>query len=202
MRRLRQRLTYGTPGGALVAGLGAFGSNTFSLQDKVCSAPILQPGMSDVCGACGLGGRPTRCERPGWQKRRPGNCDDLRNHLGRFPDGAYRSPAQSLLADRQGRNRDLDADGQAAEVSGGRGERGLASSEFAKADALAQAQHQDEVLCSGFDATTLYKFKSAKPEAEQWECSTLSSSITCAFEGKAICQLEVKDTKEAETCGK
>jgi hypothetical protein len=82
------------------------------------------------------------------------------------------------------------------------GERGFANDDLAKANALARAQHQAEVLCSGFDATTLYRFKSAKPLVEHWDCSTVGSGISCGFDGQAICQLEVKDTKEEETCGK
>lgn len=82
MKRLRQRLTYSTLAGALVACVGGFGSNTFSVQNKVCSVSILQPRISDGCGMFGFGGRPTRSERLAWQARRPGNSDDLRDHLG------------------------------------------------------------------------------------------------------------------------
>lgn len=81
------------------------------------------------------------------------------------------------------------------------GDRGFANKDLAKADAITQAQHHADELCSGFNATTLYRFKSARPEAEQWGCSKLSSGISCGFEGNAICQLEVKDTTEEETCG-
>lgn len=199
MRRLRQRLTYGTLASALIACVGAFGSNTFSVQDKVCRVSIL----SDACGACGFGGQPTRSERLAWQARRPGNCEDLKNHLGRFPDGAYRSRAQSLLAAAQKQTTEIWAPAvRPPRLAVSVGERGFANNDLAKADALARAQHQAEVLCSGFDATTLYRFKSAKPEAEQWDCSTVGSGISCGFDGQAICQLEVKDTKEEESCGK
>jgi hypothetical protein len=203
MTRLRQRLTYGTLAGTLVVCLGVFGLNAFSVQDKVCSAPILQPGVSDECGACGLGGRPTKSERLLWQTRRPGNCEDLRNHLGRFPDGAYRSQAQSLLADRREEKIETWTPAvRSLRLAVPEGEHGFPNNDVAKASALARAQHEAEVLCSGFGSTTLYRFKSAKPEAEQWECSALGSGTSCGFEGNALCQLEVKDTKEEETCGK
>jgi TIR domain len=203
MLRLRQRLTYGTLTSALVACVAAFGSNSFSVQNKVCSASIVQPGMSDVCGAFGFGGRPPKSERLVWQTRRPGNCADLRKHLGRFPDGAYRSQALSLLADRHEQETeswDPAVRPLSLVVSGG--ERAFANKDLAQADALARAQHRADALCSGFGATTLYRFKSAKPEAEQWQCSKAGSGISCGFEGQAICQLEVKDTKQQETCGK
>jgi hypothetical protein len=202
MRRLRQRLTYSTLAGALVARIGGFGSNTFAVQDKVCGSSILQPGMSDLCGACGLGSRPTRSERLSWQARRPGNCDDLRNHLGRFPDGAFHSQAQSLLADRHEEKTEIwTPTVKSLRLVVSAGERGFTDDNFAKADALARAQHKSELLCSDFDATTLYRFKGAKPEAEQWECSTLGSGRSCGFEGKAVCQLDEKHTREEETCG-
>jgi len=203
MRRLLHRLTYGTLASALVACLGAFGSNTLSMQDKVCSAQILQPGMSDLCGACGLGKRPSKSERLVWQTRRLGNCEDLRNHLGHFPDGAYRSQAQSLLADRREEKTETWTPAvRSLRLAVDGGEHVFANSDLAKARALARAKHEAEALCSDFGAGTLYRFKSAKPEPEQWECSTLSSGTSCGFVGNAVCQLEVKDTKEIETCGK
>lgn len=203
MRRLRQRLTYSTVAGALIACVGAFGSNSFSMQDKVCGAGILQPGVSDLCGAFGLGSRPSKSERLSWQARRPGNCEDLKSHLGRFAAGAYRAQAQSLLADRHVEEIDTWTPVvRPLRLAVLIGEHGFAESDLAKADALARAQHKADDLCAGFGATTLYRFKSAKPEAEQWECSNIGSGISCGFEGRAVCQLELKDTKEAETCGK
>jgi hypothetical protein len=203
MKRLRQRLTYSTLASALVACVGAFGLNTFSVQDKVCSASILQPGMSDLCGAFAVGGRPTKSERLAWQARRPGNCEDLRNHLGRFPDGAHRFQALSLLSDRHETQTEIwtpTVRPLSLSVSGG--ESGFANKDVAEAEALVRAQHQADDLCAGFGATTLYRFKSAKPEADHWECAAAGSGISCGFEGHAICQLEVRETKEEENCGK
>jgi hypothetical protein len=203
MMRLRQRLTYSTLSGALIACAGAFGMNSFSVQVKVCGAQVLQPGMSDVCGALGLGGMPTKSERLAWQARRPGNCEDLRNHLGRFPDGAYHSQAQSLLEDRHESKTEIwTPTVRSLTLVVSEGEGRFANSDLAKADALAIGQDQAERLCSGFGATTLYRFKFAKPEADRWKCSTVGSGTSCGFEGQAVCQLEVKDTKEDETCGK
>jgi hypothetical protein len=79
-------------------------------------------------------------------------------------------------------------------------ERGFANNDRARASALAGAQHHAEVLCSGFGATTLYRLTPAEPETEEWECSKLCSGMSCGFEGKAVRQLEVKDTKEEEPC--
>lgn len=203
MKRVRQRLTYSTLAGALIACVGAFGSNSFFLQDKVCGAKVLQPGVSDVCGALGLGGRPSKSERLAWQARRAGNCEELRSHLIHFPDGAYRFQAQSLLADRHvERKYDWTAKIQGLRLIVELGEHQFANKDLAQADALARAQPKAEHLCEGFEASTLYRFNAAKPEVERWDCSTAGSGISCGFEGKAVCRLEVKDPKEEETCGK
>jgi hypothetical protein len=129
--------------------------------------------------------------------------DEARAGKQRFPDGAYRSQAQSLLADRHVvETKSWKPAVRPLRLAVAGGERGFANNDRAKADALARAQHQAEALCSGFAATTLYRFKSAKPEAEQWDCSTVGSGISCGFDGQTICRLDVKETREEETCGK
>jgi hypothetical protein len=200
MKILRQRLTYGTVLSVVVAGLGAFGSNTFSAQEKTCAVPILQPTVSDVCGIFGFGGRPTKSERLAWQARRPGNCEDLKNHLGRFPEGAYRFKAQSFLADRRVRQTDVWTPVvQQLTLAESQGENGLPNAALAKQDALSRAQRRANDLCRGFGATTLYRFRSATPV--EWDCATVGIGVSCGFEGQAICQLDAKSTKEEETCG-
>ena len=75
--------------------------NLFSAQDQVCGVPLLQPQISDMCGALGLGNRPTKAERIAWESREPGSCAALRTHVERFPDGAYRAEASDMLAARR-----------------------------------------------------------------------------------------------------
>ena len=202
MRRLRQRLSYGTVVSAIVVCIGTFGSNAFHAQEKVCAVPGFQPTVSDLCGTFGFGGRPTKSERLAWQARRPGNCEDLRNHLGRYPEGAYRFQAQALLADRQVKAKEVwTPTEQPLRLVELREENGLPNVAIAKADALAQSQRRADDLCRDFGATTLYRFKSAKPEAQEWDCTAVGKRVACGFEGRAICQLDVKSTKEEETCG-
>ena len=203
MKRLRQRLTYGAVVSGMVACIGAFGSDTFHAQEKVCAVPGLQPAVSDLCGTFGFGGRPTKPERLAWQARRPRNCEDLKNHLGRFPQGAYRFQAQSLLADRRITESEVwTPTVQALRLAQSQGEKRLPSIALAKVDALARAQRQSDDLCRGFEATTIYRFKSAGPEPQEWDCATVDQGISCGFEGRVICQLDVKSTKQEETCGK
>ena len=145
---------------------------------------------------------PLQLERLAWQARRQGNCDDLRNHLGRFPGGAYRSQAQALLADRRVKETDIWTPVERPlRLAESQAEKGLPNIDLARADALARAQHRADDLCRDFNATTLYTFESARVEAQEWDCATVSKGVTCGFEGRAICQLNVKSTKEEETCG-
>ena len=199
-QRLKRRLTYGTAVSAVVAAIGAFGSNTFHVQDKACAAPQV---VSDLCGTLGFGGRPAKAERVAWQVLRPGNCEDLRNYLGRFPDGAYRGRAQSLLADRHEKESAVWTPGvRQLVLHEGQAEKALPTLVSAQEDALGRAQRKAENLCHGFAETTRYRFKSAKPDAQQWDCGKIGHGFSCGLEGQAICELEEKSTKLDETCGK
>jgi hypothetical protein len=97
MKRLRLRLTAGAAASVLLAAGAAFANNVLQVQNRACVAPVAQPGLSDLCGALGLGARPVRDERLAWAAREEGKCDGLRTHLQRFPSGAYRDTAQALL---------------------------------------------------------------------------------------------------------
>jgi hypothetical protein len=198
--RLRRRLTYGAVLSALAAAVGAFGSNTFHLQDKACAAP---QAVSDFCGALGLGGRPGRVERLAWQALRPGNCDDLKAYLGRFPDGAYRATAHGLLADHHQTETTVWTPGE-RELVLEEGESDDASRTLAqaKADALGRAQQKAETLCRNFGVTTGFRFKAAKPKVDRLHCDKVGTGFSCEVGGQAICELGEKTTKVSETCGK
>jgi hypothetical protein len=101
MKRLMRRLTVSSMASAIGLGGLAFGFNVFSAQDQVCAVPLFQPQIADVCGALGVGHRPTRTERVAWEGREAGSCAALRTHVERFPSGAYRQEAADLLAARR-----------------------------------------------------------------------------------------------------
>jgi hypothetical protein len=75
--------------------------STCGLAARLCTIPGPQPGLSDGCGALGLGGRPNRSARLAWESRTPGSCAALREHISRFSGGAYRSEAADLLTARR-----------------------------------------------------------------------------------------------------
>lgn len=197
--RLRRQFTYGTLLSLAAAAIGAFGSNAFHIQEKACAGP---QAVSDLCGALSFGGRPAKAERLAWQALRPGNCEDLRSYLGRFADGAYRGRALSLLADRHVTETPVwAAEERQLVLREGPSEKALSTLELAKTDALARAQRKAENLCQGFAATTSYRFKAAKPDAQAWECERAGKGFSCGFEGRAICEVDVRSFKTEETCG-
>src|SRR5260370_10388324 len=101
MKRLMRRLTYSGLASAILFGGMAFGFNLFRSQGHACGIPMLQPAISDVCGALGLGDRPTKGERIAWEGREPGSCAALRSHIEHFPNGTYRDEAAGMLAARR-----------------------------------------------------------------------------------------------------
>ena len=79
----------------------ALAFNVFSAQDQVCGVPLIAASDLGLCGALGLGNRPTKAERVAWEGREPGSCAALRTHIERFPQGAYRDKAADMLAARR-----------------------------------------------------------------------------------------------------
>jgi TIR domain len=169
--RAARRLFYGGASSACLAAIGAVAFNTFGTATMLCTAPGPHPGLSDVCGAVGLGDRPVRAERLAWAALRPGSCQALRAHIARFPEGAYRREAADLLTARRVSYEDdwapvvrpltlfTPADGPAAP-----------SDAEAKSRALTRAAPEAGRLCRGFGAGTLYRFVSATARAGTWSC--------------------------------
>jgi hypothetical protein len=202
-QRLMRRLTYSGLGSAMVFGCVSFGYNLFRVQDRVCGTPLLQPAISDVCGALRLGDRPTKAERIAWAARKPGSCADLRTHIERFPNGAYAAEAATMLAARRGTQmevwipttRRLNLFEPQADVA-------FPNKTAAQADARARAQADAERECGEFAATTLFRLRSATPAPQVWNCSLTGKGQACGFEGAAVCELEERRIQEQETCGK
>jgi TIR domain len=174
----------------------------FGAQDEVCGAPFFQPQISDMCGAFGLGNRPTKAERVAWEGRNPGSCEALRAHIERFPEGAYHDKAADMLAARRINKVELwIPNTRRLSLFVGPDDKPSKSKAAAQEEALARTQGAAERLCKGFAATTSYRLKSAKPIAQNWTCSSISGGIACGFEGEAVCELEERRTEETETCG-
>jgi len=203
MKRLVRRMTYGSSLTAVAFCVGAFGADTFTLQERVCGVPLLQPYVSDACGAAGLGGRPSKLERIAWEGRTPGSCAVLRAHMERFPNGAYRAEAQSLLAARQVTKTETWTPVERhLALFQPQSETSSPDRHAAQAAALSDAQPKAERLCKGFAAASTFRLKSVKNEAQEWSCGPAGKGIACSFEGEAVCQLEERRFEEKETCGR
>jgi len=205
--RLRRRLTWGSVGTLLLGLLGAFVTNTAQLQNRLCAAPIGQPALADGCATLGLGGAPTRAERVAWSERRPGNCDDLRSHLARFPTGARRDEANALLAAAQTQVTQswvAASKPQPLTMAESAQGRTFPTREAARAAALERGARQARTLCAAFDASGLTRLQAATvaPVAEEdWQCQRLGGGFECGFTGQALCQQEVLERVEVKTCG-
>ena len=79
----------------------AFTINVLAVQNNLCSINFVQPNLSDICGALGLGGKPEREERLAWEGRLLGSCDALRTHIEQFPNGAFRTTAADMIDGRR-----------------------------------------------------------------------------------------------------
>lgn len=200
MRRLLRRATLAGLGSlALTFGGGAFA--LFSAQDQVCAAPWMQPWLSDLCGAAALGRRPTRAEREAWEGLPHGDCDALRRHVTRFPDGQHRRDAESRLAALQSSTVEHWVPAvQALELFVRLPARGAPDEVSARALSESAAQAEAERLCAGFGDGVLYRPVSARAELRVMDCGRIASAWRCSAEGVARCTMERNEGKKVERC--
>lgn len=201
VQRLRRRLTWGGAASALVMLGGAFATNALNLQQQTCAAPVLQPWLSDACGAWGLGGRPKQAERLAWDARPAGNCEALREHLRRFPDGAYRATADAMLGARAvTRVSHSVPEQRSLTLYVGQDAAPSADESAARAAALQRGQTKAEQRCRDFANTSLFQFRSAEVQPQEWVCDRSGGGRVCGFEGLAVCALEGASVVEQERC--
>lgn len=182
---------------ALIPPIIGFSANLFGLQNEVCSLSIAQPSMSDFCGALSLGGKPTREERLAWARRPRRSCDALRQHIARFPDGAYASVAANLL--------EAAVPQRGAPVRSWRPAVGYvrasvdgeASEEAARARAArAAADDARNILCVARDAHE--RLAGIAVEPRRFDCRAAPGGTACALDYRAQCHFEIRPL--IETC--
>jgi hypothetical protein len=201
MKRLARRLALSSLLSLVGVGL-VVTFNVFSAQEQICGVPVLQPHISDLCGAFGLGHRPTKEERFAWEHRERGSCDALRRHVARFPEGAYRDQAAGMLTARRLTQTEIwTPSTRPLSLFVGQDDVPARNEAVARSATLARAQTSAERLCRNFAAGTLFRFKSAKPDHLNWQCGPISGGIACGCEGDAVCDLEERHFQETETCG-
>jgi hypothetical protein len=155
-----------------------------------------------MCGALGLGNRPTERERIEWAAREPGSCTALRTYIDHFPHGALHDDAASLLAARRVTQKEIWTPAQhSLAIFQPRDDTPSATRAAAQAVALARAQAGAQRQCGAFAATASFRLTSAAP-ARVWDCSPEGKGVTCGFEGEAVCELDERRVQEIETCGK
>lgn len=198
--RLFRRARAGSLSAAALAALWGFASNFDNVQNHMCAIPLAQPQVSDACGAVGLGHRPSRAERLAWAERRPGNCDDLRALIDRFPDGAYRSEAADLIAaETTSRSSALTPQPRTVQGYVRQSERGFSSLAAAQADARTRAAADAKSLCAPVDSNEQLGGVSLAPGGE-FDCRPgFGGGAVCALQYSATCELETHPL--LERCG-
>ena len=197
--RLFRRVRTGAVSALVTGFVGALATNVGGLQNGLCTVPIGQPLISDACGALSLGGRPDRDERIAWAARHPGSCADLRTHITRFPDGAYRRLAADLLAAETVERAPTWS--PAPRTARGYVRQSLqtfGSTAAAQADARTRAQADAATLCAPLDANERLAGADVTPLA--YDCRLgLGGGSVCALDYSAVCRIEVRPL--VERCG-
>jgi hypothetical protein len=196
---LARRSLTGSAVAALLAGLWAATSNVANYQGYLCSAPVGQPAVSDICGAVGAGGKPTHDERLAWAARKPGDCDALRNHIARFPGGVYRSAAADLLQGATlARATSYSPAPRSLRGYVRQSEHPFASVDAARVDAVQRAKADAQTACQPADAFERLAGADISPGA--FDCRPgPAGGQACALDYAATCRIETRAM--VERCG-
>jgi serine/threonine-protein kinase len=198
-RRLHR--TTGSISLGLALAAGAFATNAVNLQQHLCTLPLAQPGLSDACGAAGLGGRPSRPERLAWAALPAGDCAALRRFVSDWPSGLHRPEADARLTARsvtrterwepkEVRISQYLSEAEAAAVTETR----------AREQALAAGQRDAEQRCRLYPGGN-HRFVGAVAEPGEWRCHREAAGWFCSSQGTAVCRMEARVVTEVERCG-
>lgn len=203
MRQFLRRVTYGGIASSLALVAGAFQTNSFKLQDKLCSLSWAQPGLSDACGSMGIGNTPTKAERLAWRALVVGDCSALRFHIRSFPAGAYRSRAEALVLARTVRQEEsIVPSEQRIDLFVGLDSTPVDSERAAREAAMKRGMDDAAVQCRRLTATVgaLFEYRDAQVDAVHWNCLRMNGGWMCGFRGQAICIVGERRRLEVETC--
>lgn len=197
--RLMRRARAGSLAAAGLAAAWSLASNVYSIQNRLCTLPAVQPTLSDACGAVGLGQRPSRAERLAWAARTKGSCADLRAFINRFPGGAYHGEAADLLAAATSvRAATYSADPRTVRGYVRQSDHGFASADAAQADARTRAQADAASLCAPLDAYE--KLDGTQVTPLSYDCRAgFGGGQVCALDYSATCHIETRPL--VEHCG-
>lgn len=138
--RLYRRLVAGTTAGALLAAVFGFSMNAMNIQDQLCTEPLGQPVVSDICGGIGIGHRPTHDDRVAWETRSIGSCEALRSFASNERSYYHGIAADMLNAATSARAHDFTPASRDWRSYVRTGETPFENEASARADALGRAQ--------------------------------------------------------------
>lgn len=208
LKRLLRRAAAGGLTAVLATAAAAFVDDTLNLQQRLCTLPLAQPGLSDTCGALGLGGRPDRDQRMkgeqedrAWAALPPGDCAALRRFVNDWPTGLHQAEANSRLNARTlSQTERWEAVEKQPTFYLSENRAAAATEGKALEQALAAGQRDAEQLCR-MPAGSDYRYLSASAKAGDWRCQREPSGWFCSTQGTALCRLEKRVVTEVERCG-
>lgn len=208
MKRLLHRAMAGGISAGLALAAGAFATNALNLQQHLCTLPLAQPGLSDACGAAGLGGRPHQAlrlaqekEQQAWAALPAGDCAALRRFVGDWPGGLHRPEADARLTARS-LTRTERWEPKEVRISQylSDNKTGATTEARAREQALAAGQRDAEQRCRLYPGGH-HRFVGAVAEAGDWSCHREAAGWFCRAQGTAVCRMEERVETELERCG-
>ena len=170
----------------------------FSSSSVVCRSGN---GVSDLCGAARIGGRPSRSERLALASISEGDCNGLQQFITDHPQSAIRQLAVDLYAARKVTSRDEWVDvSHRLDLYIPSTDTGSSTANSARSEALVRGKNEADRICKNFANSGVFRFSSSRIEPQNWNCSPALNGTTCAIDGEVVCDLEELRTVEFEFC--
>lgn len=195
--RIRHWSAVGATATIVAAALG-FINDALGLQGALCATDSLR----STCRSLGLGHVPSLAEEQVWAnaQRRP-DGDGYRDYLQNYPQGAYAQAALARLAAcRNVPTENWQKRDDALPLFMGAGPSAateVAARKAALPHVLGDAQ---DIVCGVYQKADAYKLRGVRIEEGGWRCQDTSLGWRCGYEGKVVCEVDVRSTKMREVC--
>jgi hypothetical protein len=180
----------------LIAATFGFLFNLFGAQNAICRGPV-----KDVCAIVSIGGVPSAQDEAAFEQAKAQGCDGLRAFITSGRGGVLQFEADRLLSARRTETITSWIETERMlPLFEPTSDGGQDSEATAREAAVAKATESAGKLCAGLAQSGMFRSVSTSLSIDVADCLDSASGWRCSIDGKALCKLEARETRQVEVC--